>query len=212
MQAEGSNREEQARGAEDAHRQVDGEWDSPSPRLRIRMIGFLPLQGSYQSARTTVNSLRLDVAKSSGSEAMTRTRSFRVSTSRSAGAVDRRDVIIGGVLLFSIPIIFGFVGPKPKDDPFAFGKRPNIVAEPDQEEVEARWKIAEQAYQTNAKAFVKNATETEDGTLKEYFRRWAMRSLTCASAAAADVTNLLNDEKFPEARRVSRATSRRSRS
>jgi hypothetical protein len=131
---------------------------------------------------------------------MTRTRSFWVSTSRSAGAVDRRDVIIGGVLLFSIPIIFGFVGPKPKDDPFAFGKRPNIVAEPDQEEVEARWKIAEQAYQTNAKAFVKNATETEDGTLKEYFRRWAMRSLTCASSAAADVTNLLNDEKFPEAK------------
>jgi hypothetical protein len=125
-------------------------------------------------------------------------------TRRSDGAIDTVDLIIGVILVFIVPVacfaVAAILGPKGKEDPYAFRNRPKFDVPPDAEEVEARWKAAEQFYLPNAKSFVKNAFEQQDPVLKEYFRSWTSQGLKNAKSALAGLRSFITDEKYPEMR------------
>lgn len=112
------------------------------------------------------------------------------SSSRCAGEVDSLDLALGLGLLVLLPTLSYFLasvfGTPAPTDPYALGERPSLDPPIDAEEVDARWRQAEEIYSSNAKYYLDAATDAKrDEILREHFRGMARR---CLESARAELT------------------------
>jgi hypothetical protein len=97
------------------------------------------------------------------------------------GEIDAMDVGGGVALLILVPVlclvIAGMLGLSTRSDKGDFREKPQTDPTPDQAEIELRWKAADDLYRLTAKPFAETAVSQSSVEFKEYFRRWATRSL-----------------------------------
>lgn len=106
----------------------------------------------------------------------------RLLASRSAGAVDKTDLLIGIVLLVIVPFLV-FLGGAfldkggPPDPRLALNRSESANIPLDAEEVEIQWQLLDKAYRTNAKPMVRRAEEAQDDILRDRLRSWARKTV-----------------------------------
>lgn len=122
---------------------------------------------------------------------------------RSRGAVDMMDLIVGLALLVLTPVLVVFLaGVLQKDtgpDMVRMGTKLEAPPDqPDREEIEKRWALAENAYRTNARAILKRMEDSQESQLREVLRKAAGIALKQASSTYSDLISRV--EQFPDSK------------
>jgi hypothetical protein len=120
---------------------------------------------------------------------------------RRLAQVDTTDLVTGIILVILVPIlslvVAGMLGVKGSSDKFLFREGPEVDPVPDREEIDARYRYAEDLYLQNAKRFLESAEALKAQPDGEYFRRWTNDSLKQADSAFVDVESMI--KRYPEA-------------
>ena len=136
---------------------------------------------------------------------------------RSRGAVDRVDLTVGIVLVLLVPFLCYVValacGVRTESEEGLFRQQPEVEKpRTDSVEVELHWKVARELYDVG-KSYMSARRDIEDEVLKDYYRRWAKRSLDDASQRLKELavmiqwypdTESLFSEYLTEIRRLER--------
>lgn len=120
---------------------------------------------------------------------------------RRRGQVDTTDLVTGVILVILVPVLClvlaGMMGVKGSSSKFLFREGPEVDPVPDREEIDARFRHAEELYLQSAKRFLESAESLRAQPVGEYFRRWSNDSLKAADSAFVGVESMI--KRYPEA-------------
>lgn len=118
-----------------------------------------------------------------------------LGTKRREGQVDATDLVVGIVLAILVPVlclaIAGMLGVKGRSAKLDWREEVAVDPPPDRQEVEARFRYAQELYVENAKRFLETAEALRNQPVGDYFRRWATDALRAADSAFMGVESLI---------------------
>jgi len=120
-----------------------------------------------------------------------------------SGQVDSTDLIVGIILLVAVPVaslaaaaMLGLTTQEKKTE-----VRERVVPEPapDQEEVDMRFRNAQEIYMQNAKPYLDSAQRESDSAIRLHLLKWAAASLRKADSTLVELEGLIRRHSDSEA-------------
>ncbi len=126
----------------------------------------------------------------------------RARDARRRGQLDATDAGVGVVLLVVVPVLVYFVGAFFIEDHYVaqMGKKAQVDAPPDQEEVKMHLLEAQTLLKANAPHYLKLMKVTTNGALRDKYRQWAQRALVEGLSKLGEVDSMI--EEHPDGPRV----------